>query len=145
MNDQDPILQRYGTWVGGVVQGDLGKTIFSESVNEEFKNRIWVSFRLLILGSILGAIFGVLIGVISAVRQYKFFDRTFGYSSYIILSTPVFLIAILLKFFAVFINEKIGFTLFYTVGLNTPELTGFELFVNSIQHMILPTLSLTLG
>ncbi|MEY3109197.1 MAG: hypothetical protein RL730_1548, partial [Actinomycetota bacterium] len=58
MNDQDPILQRYGTWVGGVVQGDLGKTIFSESVNEEFKNRIWVSFRLLILGSILGAVFG---------------------------------------------------------------------------------------
>lgn len=145
MNDEDPVLQRYGTWVSGVVKGDLGKTIFSESVNEEFKNRIWVSFRLLILGSILGAVFGVLIGVISAVRQYKFFDRTFGYSSYIILSTPVFLIAILLKFFAVFINEKIGFTLFYTVGLNTPELTGFELFVNSLQHMILPTLSLTLG
>ena len=59
MNDQDPVLQRYGTWVGGVVKGDLGKTIFSESVNEEFKNRIWVSFRLLILGSILGAVFGV--------------------------------------------------------------------------------------
>ncbi|KGA08565.1 MAG: peptide ABC transporter permease [actinobacterium acAMD-5] len=145
MNDQDPVLERYGTWVSGVIKGDLGLTIFSESVNNEFKNRIWVSFRLLILGSIFGAVFGVLIGVISAVRQYKFFDRTFGYSSYVILSTPVFLIAILLKLFAVFINDKLGFTLFYTVGMNTPELTGSALFVNSLQHMILPSLALILG
>jgi peptide/nickel transport system permease protein len=145
MNDQDPILERYSDWVSGVVRGDLGKTIFNESVNLEFKSRIWISFRLLFLGSVLGAILGVLIGVISAVKQYKFFDRSFGYSSYVILSTPVFLVAILLKFLGVYINEKIGFTLFYTVGLNTPELTGFALFVNSLQHLILPTLALTLG
>ena len=145
MNDQDPVLERFATWAGDVVKGDLGKTIYSESVNGEFGNRIWVSFRLLILGSILGAVLGVLFGVFSAVRQYGFFDRSFGISSFVILSTPVFLVAILLKFFAVYINEKLGFTLFYTVGLNTPELTGWDLFVNSLQHMILPTLSLALG
>ncbi len=145
MNDQDPVLKRYSEWVGGLVRGDLGKTIYSESVNDEFKNRVWVSFRLLILGSILGAVLGVLIGVVSAVRQYKFFDKSFGYSSYVILSTPVFLVAILLKFLGIYINERVGFTIFYTVGLNTPELTGFDLFVNSIQHLILPTLALTLG
>jgi len=145
MNDEDPIFDRFGIWASGVVKGDLGKSVYSESVNEEFKNRIWVSFRLLIVGSILGAVFGVLIGVFSAVRQYGFFDRTFGISAFVILSTPVFLIAILLKFFAVYINQWLGITIFYTVGTNTPELTGWPLVLNSIQHMILPTLSLTLG
>lgn len=145
VNDEEPILSRFTSWSAGVLTGDLGLTIFSESVNEEFGNRIWVSFRLLILGSILGAVFGVLIGVVSAVRQYKFFDRFFGISSFILLATPVFLLAILLKFFGVYLNDKLGFTLFYTVGMNTPELFGFELFVNSLQHLILPTLSVTLG
>lgn len=145
MNDQDPVFERFGRWAGGVLQGDLGLSIYSESVNDEFGNRIWVSFRLLILGSILGAVIGVLSGVISAVRQYGFFDRTFGLSSFVVLSTPVFLVAILLKFVAIYINDALGFTLFYTVGTNTPELAGFDLFVNSLQHLILPTLSLTLG
>lgn len=145
MNDQDPILERFGTWVSGVAKGDLGLSVYSESVNDEFGNRIWVSFRLLILGSVLGAVIGVLIGVFSAVRQYGVFDRTFGLSAFVILSTPVFLLAILLKFLAVYVNDALGFTLFYTVGMSTPELSGFELFVNSLQHLILPTLSLTLG
>ena len=145
MNDNDPLLERLGSWAGGVLQGDLGRTITNDSVNEEFGNRIWVSFRLLIIGSILGAVIGVLFGVYSAVRQYGWFDRTFGMSAFVILSTPVFLLAILLKFLAIYLNERLGFRLFYTVGTNTPELYGWGLFFNSLQHMILPTLSITLG
>lgn len=144
-NPNTPVLERYGAWVSGVVRGDLGRTIQDESVNELFGVKIWVSLRLLLIGSLLGAVLGVLAGVISAVRQYGFFDRSFSYSSYLILSTPVFLLAILLKFGAVYVNEAIGFTLFYTVGEGTPGLTGWDAFVNGLQHMILPTLSITLG
>lgn len=147
MNTKTPILERYATWVSGVVRGDLGTTLSENSVNDEISRRIWVSLRLLFLGAILGSVLGVLAGVVSAVRQYKFFDRSFGIISFVLLSTPVFLLAILLKFGAINLNNRLGTTLFYTVGEYTPELGGgaWDLFVNRLQHLILPTLSITLG
>lgn len=147
MNTKTPILERYATWASGVVRGDLGTTLSENSVNDEISRRVWVSLRLLVLGSILGSVLGVLAGVFSAVRQYKFFDRSFGIFSFVLLSTPVFLLAILLKFGAINLNSRLGTTFFYTVGEYTPELTGgtWELFVNRLQHLILPTMSVTLG
>jgi peptide/nickel transport system permease protein len=147
VNDKDPVVTRYFRWVGGVLTGDLGMTMDETSVNTEMGRRIFVSLRLLIIGSILGSVLGVLFGVLSAVRQYKLFDRVFGVSSYILLSTPVFLTAILLKFVAINLNQRVGTTIFYTVGEYSPEFAGggWDLFVNRLQHLILPTLSIALG
>lgn len=147
MNSNTPIAERYATWAGGILTGDPGKTLQNTSVAEEVEKRVWVSLRLLIIGSILGSILGVLIGVISAVRQYKLFDRSFSLFAYVLLSTPVFLSAILIKYGAISINELFGTTLFYTVGEYSPtfEGEGLSLVINRLQHLILPTLSITLG
>jgi len=87
MNDKTPVVERYLTWVSGVVKGDLGTTLNEKSVNSEISRRIWVSLRLLLIGSLLGSVIGVITGVVSAVRQYKPFDRYFSITSYIFLST----------------------------------------------------------
>ena len=147
MNDKTPVVTRYFTWVGGVVQGDLGTTLNEKSVNSEIGRRIWVSLRLLLLGSIIGSVLGVIAGVVSAVRQYKPFDRYFSIASYIFLSAPVFLIALLLKFGAINLNDRLGYTLIYTVGEYSPEFqgAGFSSLINRIQHLVLPTLSIALG
>lgn len=147
VNDKDPVVTRYFRWVGGVLQGDLGLTMDDNSVNGEMGRRIFVSLRLLILGSILGSVFGVIFGVLSAVRQYKLFDRVFGVFSYVVLSTPVFLTAILLKYVAININQRVGTNIFYTVGEFSPEFSdgGPGQFLNRLQHLILPTLSISLG
>lgn len=147
VNDKDPVVTRYFRWVGGVLQGDLGLTMDDNSVNGEMGRRIFVSLRLLILGSILGSVFGVIFGVLSAVRQYKLFDRIFGVFSYVVLSTPVFLTAILLKYVAININQRVGTNIFYTVGEFSPEFSdgGPGQFLNRLQHLILPTLSISLG
>jgi len=147
MNDKTPVVTRYFTWVGGVVQGDLGTTLNEKSVNSEIGRRIWVSLRLLLLGSIIGSVLGVIAGVVSAVRQYKPFDRYFSIASYIFLSAPVFLIALLLKFGAINLNDRLGYTLIYAVGEYSPEFqgAGFSSLINRIQHLILPTLSIALG
>ena len=51
MNDKVPVLTRFGRWVGGLFQGDLGRTIENTSVNEEIDRRMWVSLRLMLVGS----------------------------------------------------------------------------------------------
>ncbi|MFM8815738.1 MAG: ABC transporter permease, partial [Actinomycetes bacterium] len=114
MNDKTPVVERYFTWVSGVVKGDLGTSLNEKSVNSEISRRIWVSLRLLLIGSVLGSVIGVITGVVSAVRQYKPFDRYFSITSYIFLSAPVFLIALLLKFGAINLNNRLGYTLIYT-------------------------------
>jgi peptide/nickel transport system permease protein len=133
--------------VSHVVRGDFGLDLDGNRINEEFSRRVWVSLRLLLIGSVVGATVGVLVGVVSAVRQYEVFDRSFGFGAYFLLSTPVFLLAILLKFFGIKFNDAIGTTVFFTQGEYSAgfEGTTFEFFLNRLQHLILPTLSIALG
>lgn len=146
-NPDTPLLERYLTWGSWIISGDFGETIAKKNIKAEIGEKIWVSLRLLLIGSILGSVIGVFIGVIAAVRQYKFFDKFSGISSFVLLSTPVFLLAISIKFLAIYLNQKLGFTLFYTVGEYSPEFEGnaFSLVINRLQHLILPTLAVTLG
>ena len=59
MNDKIPVLRRFGRWADSVMHGDLGQTIENQPVNDELGRRMWVSLRLLLIGSIVGAIIGV--------------------------------------------------------------------------------------
>ncbi|GAA3026177.1 hypothetical protein GCM10020229_41830 [Kitasatospora albolonga] len=57
INDRTPVVERFGTWAEGLVfHADLGRTIHDTSVNEDFGRRIWVSLRLLLVGSLLGMV-----------------------------------------------------------------------------------------
>lgn len=147
VNDEVPLIQRYGTWASRVARGDFGLDLDGNQINDEFGRRVWVSVRLLVLGSLFGATIGVLIGVVSAVKQYKVFDQSFGLAAYFLLSTPVFLLAILLKFSGIKFNDTVGTTVFFTQGEYSAgfEGTTFSFFLNRLQHLILPTLSIALG
>lgn len=149
LNDRTPVVERFTTWAGNFVQGDLGKTFQERPVWDEMKRRMGVSLRLLFLGSVFGAVLGVALGVLGAVKQYSWFDHSSTASSFVLLSTPVFLLAVLLKVAAVkYWNPYVpdSFTLYY-VGEYTPHLggTGFEQFRDRLAHLILPTLGIVLS
>jgi peptide/nickel transport system permease protein len=147
-NNHTPVLDRYGRWVKGVLHGDFGKTPTApDGVGSEMRRRVGVSLRLLILGTILGSTFGVLAGVFSAIRQYKPSDHLITLGSFLILSTPVFLLAILLKVYAVKFNTLIGSNFLLYTGEKDPNLVGGfgRHALDRIQHLILPTLSISLG
>lgn len=143
----DPIPIRYGHWVSGVVHGDFGKTLAGQPVTNELGRRIGVSLRLVVIGSVIGAVLGVLIGAANAIRQYKFSDYLSTVLSLLILSTPVFLLATLLKYVALYVNVKAGHQVFlYTGETSANGITGFwPQFLDRAQHLVLPTLALGLG
>jgi peptide/nickel transport system permease protein len=142
-----PIPQRFVTWMGGVVQGDFGRTITDRPITEELGRRIGVSLRLFLLGITLGIVFGVLLGVVSAIRQYKFSDYFATVFSFILLSTPVLVLGPLLKIGAQSLNDSIGSNVLIFVGESTPGFQGawFESLVDRLQHLVLPTLTIALG
>jgi peptide/nickel transport system permease protein len=142
-----PIPQRFVTWMSGVVQGDFGRTITDRPITDELGRRIGVSLRLFLLGITIGILFGVLLGVVSAIRQYKFSDYFATLFSFVLLSTPVFVLGTLLKMGAQGVNDSIGTNLLIFVGEETPGLQGnwFEHLGDRLQHLIVPTLTIALG
>lgn len=151
MNDKTPLLERFGQWLHGVVRGDFGRTIDNTSVNEEFGRRVFVSLRLLLIGSIIGTLLGIAAGAYGAVHQHRWSDRTLTLFSFVILSTPVIVLAVLVKNAGIELNNVLGFTgetrLLYTTGEITPGLDpwSWDGIVNRIAHLVLPTFVLALG
>ncbi len=147
INDHTPVVQRFGRWLGAVAHGDFGRTVAGEPVAAEMGRRMGVSLRLLIIGSVLGGLIGVAIGVLGAVRQYHLSDYTTTVLSFVILSTPVFLVAVLLKVAALNVNQLFGAQLLDYTGEFTPGLSGgwVHMVLDRMGHLILPTLSIVLG
>ena len=146
-NDKTPVLQRYATWAGGIVRGDFGVNVEGKSINEIMGRRVGVTLRLLFIGSIVGAVFGVLLGVWGALRQYGYSDRLITVFSFFMLATPVFFIAVLLKYGALQLNQFTGRQILYYTGETSVGITGstWTLLVDRVQHLILPTLAIALG
>ena len=147
LNDKTPVIDRFGRWAKGVAHGDFGKTIDGQPVKSEMWRRMGVSLRLLLIGSVIGGVFGVALGAISAIKQYSITDYVSTAGSFVILSIPVFLLAVLLKVAALNLNQSTGHTLLYYTGEYTPGITGnwWDHFYDRFQHFVLPTLSLVLG
>jgi peptide/nickel transport system permease protein len=148
MNDKVPVLQRFGRWAGGLVHGDLGRTIDNQSVNAEIGRRIWVSLRLLVIGSFVGTLLGVAGGAYGAVKQYQLSDRALTIFSFVVLSIPAVVLGVLFKNAGIGLNNLLGFSgstkLLYTTGEITPGLDPWTWtgIVNRLAHLALPSLVL---
>ena len=142
-----PIPLRYLDWAAGAVQGDFGTTVGGQPVADELWRRIGVSSRLLIIGSVVGAVVGVVIGAWSAIRQYRLSDRVITIASLLIISAPTFVVANLLILAALRVNSVLGVQLFDYIGETSPDpVSGWwNQFLDRIQHLVLPSLTLALG
>lgn len=82
-----------------------------------------------------------------AIRQYRLSDRVVTVVSLLILSTPTFVIANLLILGALDVNSVLGVRLFEYTGETSPDAVGgsWAQFVDRLQHLVLPTLTLALG
>src|ERR687893_2927185 len=143
----EPIPARFAAWMGGVVQGDFGLTITGQPITDELGRRIGVSLRLFTLGTVVGIAVGVLVGVASAIRQYRASDYVVTLFSFLVLSTPVFLIGTLLKFGGLQLNEAAGTTVLYFTGEFSPGFQGgwWAALGDRLSHLVLPTLAIALS
>jgi peptide/nickel transport system permease protein len=142
-----PMPQRYVSWLTNFAQGDMGKSVRGVEVRPLLWQRLKVTLRMVILASILAIILAIGAGVLSAVKQYTPTDYTFTFVGFLFLSMPIFWLAALLKEYgAIRLNKLFGEQLVYTVGAETPNLSGTftERLANYAGHLILPTVALAL-
>ncbi|MDR0783344.1 MAG: ABC transporter permease, partial [Propionibacteriaceae bacterium] len=146
LNDKTPLLERYWVWLKGVfTQWDWGYTPRGSWVNDDISIKMWVSLRLLLIGTLAGITIGILIGAWTATRQYKISDRTVTIMSLMVVCTPSFVIGITMQIIAIRINRATGMMIFEFVGESGRygNYWGAQFF-DRLQHLLLPTLALTL-
>ena len=146
LNDKTPITDRFNRWVSGLFQSDLGLTVDGGSVNDEMGRRVWVSLRLLLIGSLLGTLAGVAAGAYSAVKQYNFSDHAITLVSFVILSVNTVVLAVFLANAGTSFNNAVGNRVVYNTGEYSPGLEAWtsEGIVDRLKHLILPSLVLVL-
>jgi peptide/nickel transport system permease protein len=129
-----PILVRYGDWVGGIVQGDLGVSYGSRRpVADVIKPALLNSAKLAILAFLLVVPLGILGGVAAALREGRLADRLISIGGLSATAIPEFVWAVV-----VILVFALGLGLFPV----TAQPPGGSGVLVQIRYLFLPSLCL---
>ena len=131
-----PLLSQYAGWLGGVIHGNFGESIFSgDPVLKLILARVPVTLSLMVLSTLVIAVLGTGLGLLSAVRGGvlgKFLDAI----SLVGLALPSYWVAILL-------------VALFAVAIRIFPATGYVQFGDNpggwLLSLILPVAALSLG
>jgi len=149
-----PIYEQYFSYVGDLLQGDLGTSIITKKpVLEEFMTLFPATVELSLCAIIIAVFLGLPAGMIAATRRGTIFDHTVMTGALTGYSMPIFWWGLLL---IIFFSGILGWTpvsgrisLFYYFE----PVTGFMLidsllsgqkgaFISSMSHLVLPSIVL---
>ena len=100
-----PVYERYLRWLTAILRGDLGYSIRGRLVVDEIGPRIGPTLLLMSASITVAVLVGIPVGVISAVRQYGRVDYLVTTFTMITISTPTFLLGLMLIYmFGVFLR-----------------------------------------
>ena len=121
-----PFLVQYGSWLKGVVTGDMGQSYsFKMPVTDKLVSCFWPTLRMSLLALLMMVIISIPLGILAAVYQNKFPDYFVRGITFVGVSVPSFWLGlILLSIFGVqlrWINVAGGSTDFKSMIL--PALT----------------------
>lgn len=92
-----PLWLRYGLWLMGVLQGDLGSSyITGRDIAAEIAQRLPVTLELAVLALLMAGVGGIFLGSICAVYRGSFFDNFVKNLTNVMLSIPGFWLALIL-------------------------------------------------
>ena len=137
MGLDQPLWWRYLSWLGHVLQGDLGRSFRTgQTVLQAVAERIPVSLELMLMAEFIGLLIGVPLAIACAARAGGAFDRFMTGSAFAMLSMPSFLMAILLIYL-------------FAVELRWLPATGYVPFteepLSNLRFFVLPALTLALA
>ena len=140
--DQPPQI-RYLAWLERIVHGDWGFSyIKKRPVLDVILERFPATILLTVTGYSLSAVLGIFLGLTSAMRAGSRFDGIMHGLSYVVYSTPTFLVALLaMLIFAVWLGWLPSSRM---ISVDEPT-TIWPYILDRIRHIILPASVLALS
>lgn len=94
-----PLIERYLSFVGGALQGDLGISFKTERpVVEDLLARLPATLELALAGTLLATVIGIPLGFIAAVRRDSWIDHLARNIAAVSAAMPVFWLGLMLAF-----------------------------------------------
>ena len=130
----EPFLVQFGGWVGRLLHGDLGTSIFTNlPVTTLIRQRVQPTVSLTLLTLVVAVLIAVPVGVLAAAKAGTWTDRLVMGFSVLAFSVPVFVLAYVL----------IGL---FSIRLEWLPVQGYRPFSDGLwpwlSHLILPSIAL---
>ncbi|OLP46388.1 ABC transporter permease [Rhizobium oryziradicis] len=131
-----PIPVQYINWITGIVtRGDFGHSLFyNKPVSEVVGERLPRTLALALVCHILASVIGISFGILAATRQYTWVDSLLSGISFLGMTVPRFLMALIIVYILVF-----HFNVTEINSFNSARYSGatwsFGKFVDLLQHV----------
>jgi peptide/nickel transport system permease protein len=130
-----PLWERYLHWLGGLLRGDMGQTLFSQQpVLQVVFDRAAVTFEIAFLAMLVSLV-GIPLAMFAASNQGGVLDRILRSIASVLLAVPTFVIVVLLSYL-------------FAIVLRWLPATGWVNFTEdplaNLWYVALPVLCLTL-
>lgn len=119
-----PVTVQYAKWLSGIAQGYLGLSLsYQTDVSAVIWPRILNSMVVVLLALVITFAVAIPVGVYSAVHKYSPADRLLTLGAFFGLAIPNFFFGLILLFFAVWLNDAVGWKVL-PIGGMTSEFIG---------------------
>lgn len=132
-----PVLVRYGQWLGGALRGDLGISLSStEPVSQRIAQRLPNTLTLTVVALVISIVLGIPLGVTAALQRNRIPDFAIALISVLGVSVPAFWLGIVL-----ILALSVNLNWLPSSGITSSGSEGD--LVDRIQHLVMPSIVLS--
>ena len=134
-----PLWQRYLTWITGFVQGDFGYSFeYQRPVSEVIGDRVFLTMLVSFATIIITWVIAFPIGIYSATHQYSWGDYGLTFFGLLGLATPNFLLALVMMYV---LNAYFGISYGGLMDARyIDQSMSWDKFVSVLQHLLVPAI-----
>ncbi|WP_193334987.1 ABC transporter permease [Devosia beringensis] len=132
----EPLVIQYFNWIGGILtRFDFGHSLYyNKPVGNVVAERLPATIMLALTCHILASVLGIGLGIVAATRQYSWIDTGLGIISFLGMTIPRFLLAIIILYFLVFRLNVSEVGMFFSAKYGGAA-WSWDKFVNLMQHI----------
>jgi peptide/nickel transport system permease protein len=95
-----PMPIQYLNWIGGIVtRGDFGQSyLYNKPVSDVIMARLPATIGIALVCHFLASLFGIGFGILAATRQYSWIDTLLSFVSFLGMTVPRFLMALIILY-----------------------------------------------
>ena len=132
------IPEQYFAWAKMAVKGDFGVSMINHRpVGQQIMEKFPSTILLMGVSLVVSLGLAIVLGLVAGLKKNTFIDRIINFFTYLGISVPAFWLGmVLIVVFSLKLN------LLPSSGMHT---VGNKSFIDLVQHLILPTLTLSVG
>ena len=132
----EPMVVQYFNWIGGIVtRFDFGHSFYyNKPVGNVVAERLPATIILALTCHVLASLIGIGLGILAATRQYSWVDTGLGIISFLGMTIPRFLLAIIILYFLVFRLNVSEVGMFFSAKYGGAP-WSWDKLMNLLQHI----------